>query len=183
MRKNIMLLVLIGISMVVVYGKTFQFGVAANAFQPADADYKTYYGEMIVFPEVKLGIKILKFFHICGTFGYIQANGTIAEINESTQSSQQVINMVGEFDFKLSRLIHLKLGGGGVYYMYSEKAMNMEVSSSKFGYTAGGGLSFHFSKLLFMDVFANYSQAKDVVNEVDVTLGGMSGGIRLGIKF
>ncbi len=149
---------------------------------PADSGYKEVYGNRIMVPEFKLGVRLISDIYLYGMFSAFSKNGTTPELNEPAHSKQQFLG--GGLACFPGLTGHLKvfIGAGVAAATYEEEAMGIKVSGNKVGFLVEGGLYFR-EKFVLIGVNGSYCAASDSYEGVDFKIGGTRASAVLGFIF
>jgi len=109
---------------------------------PADSGYKEVYGNKVMVPEFKLGVRVISDIYIYGMFSTVSKDGLTPELNEPAHSRQQFFG--GGLAYFPYLTKHLKgfVGAGLAAISYEEEAMEITVSGNKMGFLVEAGIYF-----------------------------------------
>ncbi|MDY0231025.1 MAG: hypothetical protein RBR88_00910, partial [Candidatus Saccharicenans sp.] len=147
------------------------FSFSAGFLFPADSNYKEIYGQQVLGPEFKLGLRIVNDFYVYGSFFNFNKNGRTPVLEEATSSKQQFIGGGLAYFPYLNRSWKLFIGAGVGSLSYKEEAMDLTVNGSKLGFLLEGGIYFK-EKFMFIGLNAGYCSASDTYEEVKFKIGG-----------
>lgn len=184
MKRGLLALFLIFLFMVPIHMAGFSISVTGNYLSPADENFKKYYGDSIMFPEVKLRHTIFGGISLWAGYGMFSKTGTTGPVLQvESKTTQSFISFGlgynGSFASKFGYIIEV----GGVSFQYKEEAMGEELSDSAFGFRADLGLTYKVAGPVFLELTLGYLSASDTVNGIDITLGGMKAGAGVGVSF
>ncbi|MCK4942683.1 MAG: hypothetical protein KAS65_03855, partial [Candidatus Aminicenantes bacterium] len=117
---------LIGLVMVLVLcstargGNTFGISVIGNYMVPSDADYKTIYGEGMIYPELKIEFNVFKGFSLWLGYGYLTPDGIIPILEDEAKSNQHHLSVGVGYVLKFFNFMGLKIQLGSFNVYYSE---------------------------------------------------------------
>lgn len=187
MKKTAILLLLLSCaSLLAAGGGRVSLSVGAGVLMPRDSGFKDVYGTAQVGAELMAGLRLYKGLHALVGIGYFPAKGTIPDLGDEAKASQFFVPIgVGWETGRSGRLqgdFHAALMLAG----FSEKAMGDTASGSALGFDVGAGLRYYLKKALFLELAAGYAGAAGSVandaGEVDIELGGLRLGCRLGFR-
>jgi hypothetical protein len=191
-------------------GKKFMITVSGNYFSNADSDYKERYGEIDIFPEGKISIRLMGNLYFWGSYGFLSSSYNWQEWSHKGFAEA---DLEGE-----SILDKLVISGGIGYYVgYIEKSeisikveagickithniastlnqidtnaitSSNETKESGIGIRGNLGLTYGLYKNLFSEVSIGYLYATDKVkvgdNNERIYLGGLRMSVGLGLTF
>jgi len=185
-KLNKFLSLLLGLIIILGGGRlaaeTVMFSVSGGYLFPADSGYKEVYGRSFMVPEFKLGIKVIKDIYVYGNFLTFSRNGLTPELQEPASSNQSLIGGGLAYFPYLTSHWKLLVAAGLVSFTYKEKAMEIEVSGNKIGFSLEAGLYLK-EKFLLFGLNAGYHSARDSYEGVDFKLGGARVSLSLGFVF
>jgi hypothetical protein len=188
MKKTAIIILLLAVATLLpARGDKLFLSAGAGLLAPRDAEFKEFYGATLIGPELRLGLRLYRgFFALLGV-GYFPASGTIPVIEEKASVSQ-ILAPVG-FGWetgrggKLQGAFHAAL----LLAAFNEKAMGSSASKMALGFDVGGELRYYLKRALFLELAVAYAGAatsvKTEAREVDIELGGLCLGLRLGFRF
>ncbi len=180
---------LIGLVMVLILfstarsGNTFGISVIGNYMVPSDADYKTIYGEGMIYPELKIEFNVFKGFSLWLGYGYLTADGIIPILEDEAKSNQHHLSVGAGYTLKFFNFMGLKIQLASFNVYYSEKSVDIEETGMAFGYRADLGLMFYMGNHFFMGLSGGYMNASKTLYGRSVKFGGFKGGLEIGIAF
>lgn len=184
MKKLILVLLIVFLSVSIHAGNRFMVTVSGNYLVPADGNYKDIYGDGEFFPEIKTGFKIFRDLYVWAGYGYLIAKGTTTStLSLDAESSQHFISFGTGYIKKVSRVLGLKFELGGFSVNYKEETMGEKVTGSTLGFRSEGGVTFDIGGSVFTEITAGYLKASDTVDGLTIKFGGFKTGIGLGIRF
>lgn len=163
------------------YGK-FYIKLNLGYLQAADESYRGLYGNGTMFPQVRAGYRMARYFYVWAGYGRVSGQGTIEEVDAEASSSQSFFLVGFNYNRNISQKLGLKLEVSAVSVNYKEEALEMEVKNSTKGFNVETGLVFNFSRRLFSELSAGYLYASDVISDKKIKLGGFMAGLGLGLK-
>jgi len=159
----------------------FMLSLSGNYLSPADSGYKDIYGGSAFFPEIKAAVKVIKDIYVWGSYGFFSKNGETPVLKIAAKSTQNYLSFGVGHLYRLTEKLDLDTAIGAALFNYKEEAMGMEVSGSKLGLYAKGGIIFRLKKNFFTTAHIGYLTASDIANDVKIKLGGLTAGLGLGI--
>jgi hypothetical protein len=163
---------------------TVMFSASGGYLFPADSGYREIYGQNLLVPEFKLGVRVFSDIYVYGNFFSFSQNGLTPELQEPAHSRQQFFGGGLAYFPYLNKNKNWKafIGAGVVNVSYKEEAMETIVSGKKLGFSIEGGLYFK-EKFLFTGINVAYCLAKDGYEGVDFKMGGLRASLGLGFIF
>lgn len=164
-------------------GKFF-LGASVNMLQPADGNFKEIYGSQRTFPGIKAGFFFSKGFYLWGSCGFFSGSGEIDIYGTKMEAKtkQRFISFGPGYSAALAGRINYHLEAGAVSFTYEEEAMETKVSASSFGVAINLGVSYHFGRFFYADIFTTY-MADSTEQARKIKLGGVTAGIGVGMRF
>ncbi len=158
------------------------FSAGVGFLFPADSNYREIYGQQVLGPEFKLGVKIVSDFYVYGSFFNFNKKGRTQILEEATSSKQQFIGGGLAYFPYLNRNWKLFIGAGVGSLSYKEEAMDLTVSGSKLGFLLEGGIYFK-ERFMLIGLNAGYCSSSDTYEEVKFKIGGARTSLSLGFIF
>ncbi|MCK4766253.1 MAG: hypothetical protein KAW12_28925 [Candidatus Aminicenantes bacterium] len=184
MKRGLLALFLVILFMAPVHMAGFSISITGNYLSPADENFKTYYGNSIIFPELKLRHKIFAGISLWAGYATFSAAGTTGPVLQvETKSIQSYISFGLGYNGNLSPKLGYIIEVGGVSFKYKEEAMGEAVSDTAFGFRADLALTYKIVGPLFVELTVGYLSGSDTINGIDIKLGGMKAGAGLGVGF
>ena len=184
MKRSLYIVILIAVLSIVCHADgRFMAEISGQFISPSDQDYKDIYGKSVFYPDLRVGIKIIKDLYAWGSYGRFTRGGMTPVLAIETESSQNFFSFGLGYLFSLTDKLKLDTFAGLSSIHYEEKAMGMEVNGSKIGLRIDGGLKFIVWKSMYTKSTLGYCGAKDAVDDVEIKLGGIQAGIGVGLQF
>lgn len=159
----------------------FLFSIAGNYMRPADAAYRSIYGNQVLYAEFDAGVHIYRGIHILGSYGRLSKSGTTPELELESHSMQQFISVGVGYIRQISGLLNIEVEGGLVGAKYREEALDAVVSGQRPGIRAGLGLLFMAEEgKIFAGAKFVYISAK--VPDPEIRLGGAQATLCVGLR-
>jgi len=161
----------------------FLLSVQGNYMISSDANFKDIYGSGNILPEIKAGFKIAGNFYLWAGYGFLSVKGTIPEIDEEAEAKQQFLSLGAGYTGRLNQILGYTTDIGLAGISYKENALGEEASGNTLGFRLDGGLQIFITDGVCVEISAGYIYGSDTVNDINIKLGGLKGGIGLGIRF
>lgn len=156
----------------------FFLGVGANYLRPADENFRTVYGNQMIFPEFSTAIRLVGGLCLTGSLGRIAKNGRTPDLGLETRAVQNYFTAGLGYMQRISQLLCLQAGAGVAGLSFREDALDASIKGRKTGFAAEGGiLIVPEDERVFMGVKVGYLSAR--VEDLDPELSGRQS-IRLG---
>lgn len=164
--------------------------VGANLIHPADAAYRSIYGNQAIYPELSVAFRMVRGLCLKGSIGQFTKNGTTPDLGLKTTAKQGYITMGLGYLQRVSSLFCLEAGAGAAALTFREDALDTEVQGHKWGLLAEGGAAYmpeegqgFFLALNVGYLSANVNDiASGVAGSQPVRLGGLKVSISVGIQ-
>lgn len=183
MKKIILIHMLFIFFSVAMYPEArFHLSLSGNYWIPVDDDYQTIFGKSMIYPELKLGVKIYKRLYLWLGYGYLAADGTIPILDEPASSSQHHVSLGAGCEIPIVRWLIFRIEAGSHNAFFREKSQSSEETGTAFGYRGDAGLFFSIGKNFFLGLTAGYLSAAKTVNANSVNFGGLMTGLALGFR-
>lgn len=156
--------------------------VSGGYLFPADSGFKEVYGQKVLVPEFKFGIRVISDIYIFATFSTFSRNGLTPDLQEPAKARQQFLGGGLAYFPDLSRHWKVFLGAAAISVNYREEAMELEISGSKIGLAVEGGIYFR-EKYVFLGVNGGYCSARDSYEGAEFKMGGARASLALGFIF
>lgn len=180
-----------------VSSRKFFISAAVNYMTPSEKDFEDIYGKSILSPEIKLGYKFYRGFHIWGGYGFASANGESRVFQEPTKWHQGLLSMgfsmLGLSDRDLSKKFGFKTEMGVFYTWYQEemnpkeedRAKKFKTSGSAVGVRLEVGVIFKTTDEMFTEISMGYLLASDTIEKTakKLNLGSLNALVGLGLRF
>jgi len=180
-----------------VSSRKFFISAAVNYMTPSEKDFEDIYGKSILSPEIKLGYKFYRGFHIWGGYGFASANGESRVFREPTKWHQGLLSMgfsiLGLSDRNLSKKFGFKTEMGVFYTWYKEemnpkeedRAKNFKTTGSALGVRLEVGVIFKTTEGMFTEISMGYLLASDTIEKTGkkLNLGSLKALVGLGLRF
>ncbi len=161
----------------------FMVSVVGNYLNPSDSGYKDVYGSSVFYPEVKAGYSLYKGFFIWAGYGFFSKQGTTTALEQEAKSTQHHFSFGIGYDGTVSQRLGYKAELGLFHANYREEALGEEVTGSSLGFGFETGILYRVWSSLFIKISAGYLNATDMMEEVEIKLGGLKAGIGLEARF
>jgi hypothetical protein len=164
--------------------------VGANLLRPADAAYRTIYGNQVIYPEIAAAVRVVGGLCLTGSLGQFAKNGTTPDLGLPSRSKQSYLTAGVGYLQRVSSLFCIEGVAGGAALKFSEEALDTEVTGQKWGFMAEGvvfympeeGQGFFLAlKLGFLSAKAS-DVAPDIPGAQPVSLGGFKISASVGIQ-
>lgn len=163
-------------------GRLLMVSVSGNYLLPADAAYRTIYGQQGIYPEFTLGVRIIGGFYAVGGYGQVSGSGRTPELGLDAESSQRFISAGLAYVTRFSSMFCGEFEAGYLNAGYREEALGEIVSGSRSGYQGQVRLLFMSEEgPFFVGVNIGYLAAR--VESPGIKLGGFKAGLSLGFRF
>ena len=162
--------------------ETLLLTFGAGYLFPADSGYKEVYGNRVMVPEFKIGLRLYRDFYLYGNFFYASKKGMTPELQEPASSKQQFFGGGLAYFPYLNKHLKAYLGAGVVAVTYKEEAMEIMVSGNKLTFSVEGGLYLK-EKFLLLGINAAYCAASATYEAVNFKIGGSRAAVLLGFVF
>ena len=191
MRKTRKVITAVAIMVIVLTvgaeAQTHRFQLALNVSYLAhrDSNYKDIYKSGSIFPELKAGIRLFSGLHATGGFGYFKEDGTIEGLEGDDAKAESLQNYYSAglaYNFDVSWSWSFKISGEYIWIDLEESAFNEIIKHSSNAVRVGVGLIYDIGHGFFLEFFGAYTTGDDTINEIDIKLGGIQGGIGLGFR-
>ncbi len=188
MKKTAIIIFLLAIgSLLPAYGDSFFLSAGAGLLAPRDTEFKEFYGTTLIGPELRLGLRLYRGFHVLLGVGYFPGSTIIPVIEEKASVSQILVPVGIGWETGRGRRFQGAFHAALLLARFSEKAMGATASKMALGFDVGAGLRYYLKRALYLELAAAYAGAatsvKTEAREVDIELGGLCLGLRLGIRF
>lgn len=160
---------------------TFRITAAASWLQPADKNFRDFYGSGEIFPEVQVALSINKALFIQAGYGFFTDKATTEILKNETKSRQGYLSVGAGVNVPLAANTNLRFSAGALFCNYKETDPTDELKENAVGFRVDGVLSFRLGGHLAIEPMVGYMNAKDTVEEIDVKLGGIKAGIGLSL--
>jgi hypothetical protein len=164
-------------------GNSFGFSIIGNYLIPSDGDYKTIYGEGMIYPELKFEFTVFKGLSIWLGYGYLTANGVIPILEYDAKSNQHHLSLGAGYTLRFFDFMGAKIQLGSFNVYYIEKTTDIEETGLAFGYRADLALMFNLGDHFFLGLSGGYMHAGKSLYGRTVKFGGFKGGLEFGILF
>lgn len=152
--------------------------------QPADQKYKELYGESTYSPEFQFGVRFTERMSLFISRVEISGDAVLEVIESESRASQTYFTIGLGYTFPISRKLQLRLDAGPVIFGYLEEGLGMKLEKQTVGFRLGAGVSYDVLKFIFTDFNLYYNNAPlSLYAGKKATLGGLSAGFGLGIRF
>jgi hypothetical protein len=162
----------------------------ANLMHPADAAYRSLYGNQVIYPEIAAAFRVVGGLCLIGSFGQFTKAGTTPDLGLPTRSRQSYVSAGLGYLQRVSSLFCIQGGAGAAMLKYNEEALDTEVSGQKWGLMAEGGVLYmpeegggFFLGLKLGFLSAKVSDvAPDIAGSQPASLGGFKVSASVGIQ-
>src|SRR4030042_3291327 len=86
--------------------------LGANRIRPADAAYRSIYGNQVLYPELAVAIRMVGGLCLTGSFGQFVKNGTTPDLALETRAKQSYITMGIGYLHRISSFFCVEAGAG-----------------------------------------------------------------------
>jgi len=184
MKKNVLVVIMVLIlCSTVKAGNVFGISVIGSYLSPSDKDYKTIYGNGMIYPELKMEFTVFKGFLVWLGYGFLTADGTIPVLEYEAKSNQHHLSLGVGYTMKFLNFMGVKIQLGSFNVYYIEKTTDIEETGMAFGYRLDLGLMFFLGKQVFLGLSGGYMNAGKSLYGRTVKFGGFKGGLEIGISF
>jgi hypothetical protein len=170
-------------------GRLF-LSLGANMIRPADAAYRSIYGNQALYPELGVAIRTVGGLCVIGSFGQFAKNGKTPDLGLETRSKQSYVTGGLGYLFQISGALCLEAGAGVAAMKFSENALDTEIDGQKMGLMAEAGAIYMQEegqgfflglKLGFLSATVN-DISSDIAGSQPVKLGGVKISVSVGIQ-
>lgn len=161
----------------------FFVSIGGNYMLPAQENFKDIYGSGLLDPEIRIGYRLHRNFHVWGGFGFSSKTGASPTLKERTKWQEKCLSLGLSYNGSISARIDYKASLGAIYISYSEEALGETPSGNAFGVRIDGSGIFNISNRWFTEILMGYLLASDTINDISLKLGGFKTGIGLGVRF
>lgn len=152
--------------------------------QPGSEKYKELYGESSYIPEFQFGVRFTERLTLFISRSEVSGNAILEVIESESRGSQSYFTIGVGYTFPVSRKLQLRLNGGPVIFGYMEEGLGMKLEKQVVGFRFGASVSYDLFKFIFTDFSINYNRAPLTLTPTKkTTLGGLSAGFGLGLRF
>lgn len=164
--------------------------LGANLIRPADAAYRSIYGNQVIYPELAISVRVAGGLCLTSQFGQFTKRGTTPDLGLQSEARQGYIAAGLGYLQRISGTFVVQVGGGAAAMRFSEEALDMRVEGNKWGLIADGAIYYmpEDSRGFFLGLKFGYLAAKvnDIATGVagaqSVSLGGLKVAVSIGIK-
>lgn len=163
----------------------FQLALDLSYLAHRDSNYKDIYKSGSIFPELKAGIRVFSGLLVTGGFGYFKEDGTIEGLegeDARAESLQDYYSAGLAYTFDVSWSWSFKISGEYIWIDLEESAFYDVIKHSSNAYRVGVGFIYDIGHGFFLEFFGAYTAGDDTINDIDIKLGGIQGGIGLGFR-
>ncbi|HLP48212.1 MAG TPA: hypothetical protein VK469_19875, partial [Candidatus Kapabacteria bacterium] len=158
------------------------FLLSGNILLPAESRFNKIYAKSLIFPGLTVGYKFNRHFYVWGGYSFFSKNGKSEIFKKPTKWKQSYLSLgLGYYRNKSIR-VAWRVGLGAIYVNFSEAAFGDKVRSNVFGGSIEAAGIYKVGQRLFMEFLLGYRVAAKTFNETNVTLGGFSTALGLGLK-
>ncbi len=184
MRKaGAIFLMILAVSLSVSAEGRMKFSLTGNMLVPSDPNYRNTYGDIVFFPEIMGGYKIISETYVWIKYGYLYKTGKTPVLEAEAKSTQHFLSLGVGYANKIGSRMDYKLEAGLMNACYKEEALGEEVSNNTIGFRIECGFAYSLTRTLLAEISAGYLTASDEVEEVSIQLGGLRLGLGLRVVF
>jgi hypothetical protein len=162
----------------------------ANMLRPADAAYRSIYGNQVIYPEIAAAFRVAGGLCLITSFGQFAKNGTTPDLGLPARSRQSYVTAGLGYLQRVSSLFCVQGGAGGAMLKYNEEALDTEVTGQKWGLMAEGGIFYmpEEGQGFFLGLKLGFLSAKvsdvapDIAGSQPASLGGFKISASVGIQ-
>jgi len=186
MKKTAILIVILAF-VILLPASDGRFFVSAGAglLVPKDSGFKDFYGQALVGPDLRAGLRLYRGFHALIGVSFFTAKGTIPVLGDEASASQFFLPLGIGWETR-SGSLGVEFHGGLLLAGFREKALGVTASKMAPGFDVGGGLRYFLKRSVFLELAFGYAGAATSVQteagEKDIELGGLGLGVRLGFR-
>jgi hypothetical protein len=157
--------------------------VPVGLLLPADANFKDVYGKSVFLPEIQLGMQVSGPVYAWVRYGFFSKSGTIPDSTDTAKTTQGMLSFGAGVVIPVTAKLNLALQAGGLSHHFKEEALDQIYSATKFGFCADAMLGMQLGSGMYTGIQLGYRTASDTVDSRDLTLGGISTGVTVGVTF
>lgn len=182
-NKIAILIMVLTLCSTVQAGNSFAISAIGSYLSPSDGDYKTIYGNGMIYPEIKMEFTLFKGFSVWIGYGFLTADGVIPILEYEAKSNQHHLSLGAGYAIKFFNFMGAKIQLGSFNVYYIERTTNIEETGLAFGYRLDLGLMFFLGQRTFVGLSGGYMNAGKSLYDRTVKFGGFKGGLEIGISF
>lgn len=152
-------------------------------FNSSDSAIRDIYGRGVSFGS-EITISVWKGLEVWAGGGYFSRKGGMTYTNDEIEIKIMPISGGLRYTLALSEVFSLYTGAGVSYFIYNEVIPPLEdINDNNIGFVVKAGGILKISKVLFFNLFVDYSSCTVRPADYDVNIGGLSAGIGIGFEF
>lgn len=167
----------------------FFFSAGAAYLRPADENYRTIYGNQVIYPEIAAAVRLAGGLCLTGSYGTFKKTGTTPDLGFETTAKQTYFTVGLSYLIRASESLCFEAGGALAGMSFREDALGAWVEGRQPGWKAEAGLLLvPEDESVFFGVRAGYLTARiaDLSSEITgpqpVVLGGFRIAVVVGIQ-
>ena len=161
----------------------FMVSISGNYLKPSDLYFRAVYENYGIYPEIKVGFKIINNFYIWTGYGFFAESGKAEIVKEDTKFTQHSLLCGAGHNGAVSRSAEYKVELGLFFVSYKENTFGEERTGSAMGFVVDGEILFKIGNGFYAFVTTGYSNASDTVEDQKTKLGGYKAGIGIEVRF
>jgi len=162
-------------------GDRLLVSAGVNYLKAADSGYKDVYGQSLFYPDVRVGVRLVRGLHLMGGFGFLTKKGETPDLHLPAKSTQMFFTGGLAYIDRIGGTVNLKVEAGVADISFKEQALDLTVKGSKLGYQAELGLLV-MGEVAFTEFDLGYMGASTTVEGVKIKLGGARVALRIGFR-